>query len=350
MSNSTASNAIAANTSLTDSFARARLGHLPTPLEPLARIAANIDCQAPLLVKRDDCTGLAFGGNKVRQLEFYLGDALAKRATLILITGAVQSNYVRTVAAAAAKMGLKCIVQLEERVPNEDETYRTSGNVLLDHLLGAEVVHYPHGEDEAGADAALEALADAARERGETPYVVHLSEQPRPLGTLGYVVAAEELIAQADASGVVIETVVLPSGSAATHAGMLVGLHAIGRGDVRVLGACVRRDAKQQRARVLRVARTVGQLLEKPGMVSAADVWVDDSTLGPGYGQMDQTTQAALQLAARCEGLILDPVYSAKAFAALLAHCAGLRSESATVFMHTGGTPALFAYAAAIAR
>jgi len=332
--------------SLTARFPRASLGHFPTPFETMDRVRTSIACAAPLWVKRDDCSGLAFGGNKVRQLEFYLGDAIVQHATTILITGAVQSNYMRTAAAAAAKLGLKCVVQLEDRVQGKDALYKESGNVLLDHLLGAEIVHYPHGEDEAGADAALEALANAARERGEVPYVVHLSEQPRPLGTLGYVVAVEELLAQAASEQVTIDTVILPSGSAATHAGVLVGLHALGRGDIRVIGACVRRAADQQSARVLRVARAVEGLLECGELVSSDDVHVDESALGPGYGGVDAGTRAALASAAQLEGLILDPVYSAKAFAVALSWCAGRESDAATVFMHTGGTPALFAYGA----
>ncbi|MBT6273864.1 MAG: D-cysteine desulfhydrase family protein [Chromatiales bacterium] len=322
-------------------FPRAKLAHLPTPLEPMPRLAAALGLQAPLLVKRDDCTGLATGGNKVRQLEYYLGDALEKSATRILITGAVQSNYVRTAAAAAAKTGLACSVQLEERVKGVDDLYRESGNVLLDRLLGADIHHFPEGEDEAGADAALEALATQARSAGEVPYVIHLSETPRPLGALGYVAAAEELLNQSADS---IGTVVVASGSGVTHAGLLVGLRACGRKDIRVIGACVRRDAIAQHARILRVSRQVEKLLGREGLVSEQDVEVTDAVLGKGYGKVHASTREALTMAATMEGLILDPVYSAKTLAAAIAFARSERPTNGVVFVHTGGLPAVFAY------
>ncbi|MBT3324723.1 MAG: pyridoxal-phosphate dependent enzyme [Gemmatimonadales bacterium] len=147
-----------------------------------------------LYVKRDDCTGLAMGGNKARQLEFYLGEALEQGASAVLITGAVQSNYVRSTAAVAAKLGLRCIVQLEQRVPDMSELYHRSGNVLLDHVLGAEVRTFREGENEAGADAELERMAAELAAAGERPYVIHLSGGHPPLGALGYVDAATEIV------------------------------------------------------------------------------------------------------------------------------------------------------------
>ncbi|MEM7406693.1 MAG: D-cysteine desulfhydrase family protein [Pseudomonadota bacterium] len=329
---------------LTSAYPHARLGHFPTPLEPMPRLAAALGSPERLWVKRDDCTGLALGGNKVRQLEYYLGAALELGATRILITGAVQSNYVRTAAAAAAKLGLACTVQLEDRVRGKDELYRRSGNVLLDHLLGADVVLYPEGEDEAGADAALEQMAAAAATRGERPYVVHLSEQPRPLGALGYVAAAEELFQQAAHIGLDIGTLVVSSGSAVTHAGVLVGVRALGYADVQVVGACVRRDAGQQSARVLRVAASVASMLSRSVQISADDVTVDDTALAPGYGQLNPQTRHAMSSAATLEGLIVDPVYTGKCFAVGMDWYARDTSDRATVLWHTGGTPALFAY------
>lgn len=332
-------------TSLTRVFPRAALGHFPTPLEPAARLSAARGLSSPIVIKRDDCSGLAFGGNKVRQLEYYMGDAEACGATMVLITGAVQSNYVRTAAACAARMGMRCVVQLEDRVAGKGALYHSSGNVLLDHLLGAEVIHYPHGEDESGADANLEARAQAARAAGEVPYVIHLSEQPRPLGALGYVSAAEEIAAQLEHDQSAVRTIVVASGSAVTHAGLLVGLRAIGWDAVDVVGACVRRDATQQASRVLRVARTVEAMLCCGEVVQVADVIVDDEALGEGYGTLNPMTAAAIRDGARLEGLILDPVYTGKSFACAL-KWAGQKAErpGSTVFWHTGGSPAIFAY------
>ena len=331
--------------SLTADYPRASLGHFPTPLEALTRLSTEAGSQKPLWVKRDDCTGLAFGGNKVRQLEFYFGDALAQGATLALITGAVQSNFVRTAAASAAKLGLKCLVQLEERVAGKNETYSTSGNVLLNHLLGARVEYFPVGEDEHGADAALEQHAAHARAAGEVPYVIHLSEQPGPLGTLGYVVAVEELVSQAASMGLELSQVVVASGSAVTHAGVLVGLRALGCDDVRVVGACVRREADAQRARVMRVAQRTEELIGHSGVVRECDVVVDDTFLDPGYGHMNAPTRATLLSAARTEALLVDPVYTAKSLACALEWVKRDDVSGDTVFMHTGGTPALFGYA-----
>jgi 1-aminocyclopropane-1-carboxylate deaminase/D-cysteine desulfhydrase-like pyridoxal-dependent ACC family enzyme len=331
--------------SLTRAFPRASLGHFPTPLEPAPRLSAEHGLAAPILVKRDDCSGLAFGGNKVRQLEYYMGDAQACGATMVLITGAVQSNYVRTVAASAARLGMKCVAQLEDRVVGKGPLYHSSGNVLLDHLLGAEVMHYAHGEDESGADANLEARAQSARAAGEVPYVIHLSEQPRPLGALGYVAGAEEIVEQLAHDQGAVHTVVVASGSAVTHAGLLVGLRAMGWHSVDVVGACVRRGASQQAARVLRVARTVEAMLGCAQVVQAADVIVDDEALGEGYGTLNTMTSSAIRDGARFEGLILDPVYTGKSFACAL-KWAGQRAERAgsTLFVHTGGSPAVFAY------
>jgi len=234
-------------------FPRVALAHRPTPLELMPNVSA--DLRGPeVWVKRDDCTGLGMGGNKARQLEFYFGDALAQGADTVLITGAVQSNYVRATAAAAAKLGMGCEIQLEERVAGMDETYRRSGNVLLDQLFGARLHSYPEGEDEGGADAELEVIAERLRGEGRRPYVIHLSEGHRPLGALGYVEAAGEILDQAAALDIDFDAIVVPTGSGATHAGLLVGLRAAGS-KIPVHGVCVRRDAGAQAPRILRAAR-----------------------------------------------------------------------------------------------
>ncbi len=215
---------------------------------------------ARLLVKRDDCTGLAFGGNKVRQLEFYLGAASAQDADTILITGAVQSNFVRAAAAGARKLGMTCHIQLEERVATKNPRYRDSGHVLIDKLLGATLHAYPQGEDESGADRQLENIAADLRDAGSRPYIIPLAPGHPPLGSLAYVLAANELLNQITESDLPVNEIFLASGSGATHAGLLFGLRALGS-TIKVTGVCVRRDATPQHARIRKTCDGVATLL-----------------------------------------------------------------------------------------
>ena len=323
-----------------DKFCRVALAHLPTPLEPLENLRHELGASG-LFVKRDDCTGLAFGGNKVRQLEFYLGKALSEGANTILITGAVQSNFVRAAAAAARKIGLECHLQLEERVKEVDQQYRSSGNVLLDQLLGAVLHPYPQGEDEAGADQSLQALAARLSEQGRCPYIIPLSPGHPPLGALGYVSAAAEIIEQLDSLAVSIDEIVVASGSGHTHGGLLFGLRALGC-PIPVTGICVRRSAADQRERIRQRCHEIAQLLEVESPVSDADIQLMDDFLAPGYGRLNAATVDAIQRTARQEGLILDPVYTGKAMAGCIHRAQA--SRASLLFIHTGGTPALFAY------
>ncbi len=325
-----------------DALPRARLTHAPTPLEALPNLSASLG-GAELYVKRDDCTGLAFGGNKVRQLEFYLGEAQARAADTVLITGAVQSNFVRLAAAGARKLGMEIHIQLEERVPKTDPTYRNSGNVLLDRLLGATLHSYPDGEDEAGADARLREIAAELEARGRRPYVIPLAPGHAPLGALGYVDAAREILAQVAAQGLNLDEVVVSSGSGHTHGGLLFGLRALGC-PVRVTGVCVRRPAEAQRPRIESRCREIAELLDLAPVVAAADVHLIDEFLAPGYGQLNPATVEAMELAARTEGLILDPVYTGKTFAGFIDRARQAGPGQRLLFIHTGGTPALFAY------
>jgi len=327
-----------------DDFPRTILAHAPTPIEKMENLTAHLGGPA-LWVKRDDCTGLAFGGNKARQIEFYFGEAQAQGADTVLITGAVQSNFVRTVAAAAAKLGMDCHVQLEERVKGVDDTYRTSGNVLLDRVLGAHIHSYPDGEDEVGADRALGAIADDLKAQGRKPYIIPLSPGHPPLGAFGYVVAARELLAQMATEGLDFAEVVLASGSTSTHAGMLHGLRALGS-DLPVLGVCVRRSAELQAPRVKARCDDIAELLGTETCVTEADVRVTDVALAPGYGQLNTMTLEALELAAQKEGLVLDPVYTGKVFAGMVhwVRDGAYGDGDNVLFLHTGGQPALFAY------
>lgn len=328
-------------------FPRTRLGHAPTPLDPMPRLADRLGTKRAY-VKRDDCTGLAFGGNKVRQLEFYFGAARAEDADAVLITGAVQSNFVRLAAAAACQLGMECHIQLEERVPKSDPTYRQSGNVLLDKILGATLYSYPEGENEEGADQRLQEIADGLKRKGRRPYVIPLGPRHKPLGALGYVVAAAELVAELEQQQIAVDEIVVPSGSGATHAGLLFGLCAL-ESPIRSTGVCVRRNAAAQTERIRSQCARIADLLEVQPVVGEDDVRLTDDFLAPGYGQLGEAATEAIALAARTEGLILDPVYSAKTMAGFIHSARNGDPQRSLLFLHTGGTPAVFAYAPELA-
>ena len=328
---------------LTDGFSRADLCHLPTPLEPLPRLTAELGGPA-IWAKRDDCTGLAMGGNKVRQLEFYIGDAVACGADILLTSGATQSNHVRMTVAAARKLGFDCEVQLEERVAGRAPEYYRSGNPFLVALFGVRVHRYV-GDDEDDANRALYARAGELEAQGRKPYVIPISSDHKPLGALGYVEAAAELLAQAKERSLAVDGVVLPSGSGTTHAGLLAGLRALGSRAV-VYGFCVRRDRAAQYARVLHKTRQVASMIGAPDSIGEDDVWLDDSVLGPGYGQLTAGSVAAGEMLARLEGILLEPVYTGRAMEGLidLVRGGGIGTDKTVVFLHTGGAPALFGY------
>ncbi len=326
-----------------DELPRAQFGHYPTPLEAMPNLAAALGRGGGLYVKRDDCTGLAFGGNKVRQLEFYLGEAQAEGANTVLITGAVQSNFARTAAAAARKLAMDCHIQLEERVAKSDPEYRNSGNVFLDRMLGATLYSYPEGEDEEGADRRLHEIASELKAAGRRPYVVPLAPGHKPLGALGYVDAAREILAQIEEQSLRIDEVVVASGSGSTHAGLLFGLRALGNA-IPVTGICVRRAAAVQHERILARCGEVAELLGVAPVVGAEDVVTRDDWLAPGYGQLNEPTVRAIDLAARCEALILDPVYTGKVMAGAIRRAEQTGPDHNILFIHTGGNPASFAY------
>ena len=313
----------------------------PTPLTLAPRLSETLGVE--LHIKRDDLAGPSFGGNKARQLEYYFGAAQEQDADTVLITGAVQSNFVRLAAAVARAQGMHCVVQLEDRVPGKTDRYRQSGNVLLLNMLGAEILHYPEGEDEAGADASLSDRADALTVKGRRPYIIHLSEGHPPLGALGYVDAAHEILNErAD-----FDVYVVASGSGSTHAGLLAGLRGAGS-QARVIGSCVRRDKTAQTARIERVTERLKTLYAGAASVHPSDIEIWEGAFAPGYGRLGHPARAAIDLMARHEGLMLDPVYTAKSFATIPALVASgdIPKGSKVCFVHTGGLAALFAYEA----
>ena len=329
--------------SLVEDFPRVHLGHTPTPLELLKNTSAEFGTN--VWIKRDDCTGLAFGGNKSRQLEFYIGQALHQGADTLLTTGAVQSNHVRTTVAAARKLGLDVEVQLEHRVDREQPEYHNSGNPYLVRLMGARIHHYPVGEDEDGADRALEKRAAELAAEGRKAFVIPLSNAHTPWGALGYVEGAEELIAQLRELELEAARFIVPTGSASTHSGFLLGVRACGC-EAPVHGVCVRRDGASQRQRVRKkidsVIATIGCDIE----IADEDIICDDSQLAPGYGLPNEDTVEAIRYMARNEGILLDPTYSGKTFATLLAMLrrGDFGADDHVVFLHTGGAVSLFGY------
>jgi len=321
-----------------DEFPRIPLAFAPTPLEHAANVSAALG-GPPVWIKRDDCTGFALGGNKVRKLEFLMADAREQGATTILTAGGTQSNHVRQTAAAAARLGLGCACVLE-RV-RTDDLYETNGNALLDHLFGA----VPHFVDK-GVDVAAEMteLATHLEEAGERVYTVPVGGS-NALGALGYVVCAQELAAQFRDQAVQPGLIVLASGSAGTQAGLLVGLALAGL-EISVVGMCVGRPGPEQEEKVRALVAETAALLGRPDLADVIQVTCDGGYVGPGYGEETPGMIEAVQLLARTEGIFLDPVYTGKAMAGLIDYARGgrLAASDPVLFLHTGGTPALFVY------
>ena len=321
-------------------FPRRHYAHLPTPLEPLPRLSAALGGPA-LWIKRDDCTGLAGGGNKTRKLEFLMGDALAQGADCVITQGATQSNHVRQAAAACAREGLPCHLLLEDRTGFTDPDYRDNGNVLMDRVLGATLEERPAGTD---MDAAMAEVAARLTAEGRTPYVIPGGGSNR-VGALGYANAALELLQQANDRGLRIDRLVHATGSAGTQAGLVAGLVAANSG-IPVLGVGVRAPAPVQHAKVLELARATSDYLGARTAIEDDDVQVNCDYIGEGYGIPTAGAIEAIRLLAELEGIFLDPVYSAKGMAGLidLIRRGHYGADEQIVFLHTGGAQALYGY------
>lgn len=323
-----------------EDFPRLRLGHWPTPLEPMKRLSQHLGA-ARLFIKRDDCTGLATGGNKTRKLEFLVGEALHRGADTLLTHGAVQSNHVRQTAAAAGFAGLRCEALLEERVQGAPAAYHESGNVFMDQLFGATLHRVASGTV---MDDALEALANRVRDRGAKPYVIP-GGGSNALGSLGYVDCVLELQRQCDSMGLRRPHLVHATGSAGTQAGLVAGVHALGL-DWPVTGIGVRAPKDVQEKRVHDLAVKVLAQLEIDRPLPREKVFADDRFIGPGYGLPTAAMVDAVQTLARTEGILADPVYTGKGLAGLFAWVreGRFQPEEDVIFVHTGGAAGLFAY------
>ncbi|MFZ4689278.1 MAG: D-cysteine desulfhydrase [Polymorphobacter sp.] len=321
-------------------FPRRRYTQSFTPIEPMARLSALLG-GPDLYIKRDDLLGLAGGGNKTRKLEFLVAEALRQGADTLITVGAPQSNHCRLTLAAAAREGLACRLIIEERVPGTFSPAALGNNLLFDLLGAASVRMVPLGTDLAAEMAAEAAAVTAA---GGTPYVIP-GGGSNPLGALGYAACAAEIMAQSFDMGVAFDRIVVASGSAGTHSGLLAGLVALNAG-IPVIGINVRRERAEQEGNVHRLALATAELLGTPaparGDVVALDDWV-----GPGYSLPTADMVAAVRLLASTEGVLLDPVYTGKAFAGLIAlvRAGHFSAGERVLFIHTGGSASLHAYA-----
>jgi L-cysteate sulfo-lyase len=321
-------------------FPRIKLAHLPTPLEYLPRLTEHLGGPG-IYVKRDDCTGLASGGNKTRKLEFLIADALEQGADTVITQGAVQSNHARQTAAAAATHGLGCELLFENRIANPSNDYLNSGNVLLDRIFGANTHHYPGGSD---MNAAMEERAQQLRDEGLKPYVIP-GGGSNPIGALGYVNCALELLHQANEQQLQVNHIIHATGSAGTQAGLVAGLRAT-HSRVPVLGIGVNAAQEAQEQKVYELAVETAEYIGAGGCVQRSDVVANCDYVGPGYGVPTEGMREALLLLARLEGLLFDPVYSGKALAGMidLAQGGHFASGDTIVFIHTGGSVGLFGY------
>jgi L-cysteate sulfo-lyase len=321
-------------------FPRVRLGHLPTPLEPMDRLSELLGGPR-LWVKRDDCTGLSSGGNKTRKLEYLMADAREQGADTIITQGATQSNHARQTTAAAAKLGMKCHILLEDRTGSNDAQYNHNGNVLLDMLHGASVSKRAGGSDMA---AEMETLADRLRGQGDTPYIIP-GGGSNPTGALGYVNCARELAEQAVDIGLQIDAFVHATGSSGTQAGLVTGLAAI-ESDIQLLGIGVRAPQEKQEQMVFDLAQKTAEHLGTGLSISRESVRANCNYVGPGYGLPTDGMKQAVKTLAQTEGLLFDPVYSGKGLDGLidLIGKGVFEGMDNVVFLHTGGSAALFGY------
>lgn len=319
-------------------FPRYALSTFPTPLEQAPRLSKELGIK--LLIKRDDVVELALGGNKVRKLEFLIGDALSKDYDAVITTGATHSNHARLTAAAAVKAGLRAYLVLTPPGNNEPK-----GNLLLDKLLGAEVVF-----TESDPVREMERLADDLREKGLKPYIIPAGGAS-PVGVLGYVEAAAELMEQVRALGKGIDYVVLADGTCAMHAGLLLGLRAIGVKEVKVVGISVGKAKGTARDTVRHLIDEASELLGIENPVRERDIVIVDDYVFGGYGNITREVVEAMKLAATKEAIILDPVYTGKAFAGMvdMARNGYFPKGSQVVFIHSGGAPIVFQYDEVIA-
>ncbi len=329
-----------------DRFPRHPLTFGPTPLEPLPRLSAHLGGAVELWAKREDCnSGLAFGGNKIRKLEYLVPDIIASGADTLVTIGGVQSNHTRQVAAVAAKLGLKCHLVQGSWVDWPDSVYDRVGNIQLSRLMGAEIA-FSKEDFSIAIKGSWQSALETVKARGGKPYAIPAGASDHPLGGLGYAGFSQELERQERDLGFRFDTILTASGSASTQAGMIAGFKASGRAQ-QVLGIDITARPADTRAMVLKIARQTAEQIGAPA-VEAADVVLDEGYAYPAYGIPSPETLAAMRLGASLEALVTDPVYEGKSLQALIDKVrAGVFPRGSRVlYVHLGGVPALSAYSA----
>ncbi len=324
-------------------YPREFLAHLPTPLERMDRLSAELG-GPEIWIKRDDCTGLSTGGNKTRKLEFLMAEAMVQGADMVMTQGATQSNHARQTAAFAAKLGLGCHILLEDRTHSNNDNYNNNGNVLLDHLHGATTEKFPDGLD---MNAEMETVAERFRAEGKKVYTIP-GGGSNPTGALGYVNCAFELLGQLNDRALKVDHIVHATGSAGTQAGLITGLKAT-NANIPLLGIGVRAPKAKQEENVFNLAKATAEKLGCAGVVEREDVVANTDYVGEGYGIPTEGGMEAIAMFAELEAILLDPVYSAKGAAGFidLIRQGHFKKGERVVFLHTGGASALFGYDAA---
>ena len=326
-------------------FPRYPLTFGPTPIQPLKRLSAHLGGKVELYAKREDCnSGLAFGGNKTRKLEYLIPDALAQGADTLVSIGGVQSNQTRQVAAVAAHLGMKCVLVQEHWVNYEDPVYDRVGNIQLSRMMGADVRLVSDGFD-IGIRRSWEEAMESVRQAGGKPYPIPAGCSEHPLGGLGFVGFAEEVRAQEAQLGFKFDYVVVCSVTGSTQAGMVVGFAADGRAD-RVIGIDASAKPEQTREQITRIARHTAELVGLGRDIVEQDVVLDTRYGGPEYGLPSDGTLEAIRLCARLEGMLTDPVYEGKSMHGMIdkVRLGEFEPGSKVLYAHLGGAPALSAY------
>jgi 1-aminocyclopropane-1-carboxylate deaminase len=326
-------------------FHRYALTFGPTPIQPLKRLSAHLGGKVELFTKREDCnSGLAFGGNKIRKLEYLIPEALAKGCDTLVSIGGIQSNHTRQVAAVAAHLGMKCVLVQENWVNYSDALYDRVGNIQLSRILGADV-----RLDEAGFDIGIrpswEQAMDDVRRAGGKPFPIPAGASEHPLGGLGFVGFAEEVRVQEAELGIKFDYIVVCSVTGSTQAGMVVGFAADGRAE-RVIGIDASAKPAQTKTQILRIAQNTAKLVDLGREVSERDVVLDARYGGPAYGLPSNDTLESIRLCARQEGMLTDPVYEGKSMHGLIdmVRRGEFPRGSKVLYAHLGGVPALSAY------
>ena len=320
-----------------EKFEKIKLGHFPTPIEHLKNITKYLG-GPNIFIKRDDCTGLATGGNKTRKLEFLIADAIKNKAELVVTVGAVQSNHARQTAAACTLMGLKCLIILEQRVKDPPDVYMNSGNVFLNKLFGADVKICPKNENFSQYS---EKIIEDLKSKGTNVYFIP-GGGSNSIGSLGYVECLKEIIKENNKYN--FSQIIHATGSAGTQSGLLAGRKYFNC-NIPVTGICIRYDKATQENKVYTESKKTCEKLQCK-ILDKSEVIVYDEYIGPGYGEPSDAMKEAIKLLAEKEAILLDPVYSGKGFAGLIGLIKNKKftKNDNVLFIHTGGAVSLSAY------